>query len=251
MEFPMALATRSLLVLGLYTGIAKSDILFEDHFESGASPEWVSVKPSQYVEDGWFHSHDAVPDFYRDSAAFVHDGDPGWKDYTLSLKVDPLLNQDPFTGGFYKAADLFFRASDIEAAQFGVFGNYYRLHISTIYTGPVNYLHLVRCRNAAGFFCESLSEQFDVAGIFGPDPMDVLITLTGAHIQVKVDGSELVNLIDPAPLSHGGIGVGAVWEAHTRFDDVVVNAVPEPSTLGLIAEPDPLRPQDMHQRVVN
>jgi hypothetical protein len=164
----------------------------------------------------------------------VHDGDPGWIDYTLGLKVDPLLNLDPFTGGLYKEADVFFRASDIEANQFGVTGNYYRLIFFTVVNGPVNELIVERCVSVAGFSCEILSDQLGVAGIFGPDPMDVLITLTGAHIQVRVDGSELVDLIDPAPLSHGGIGVGAVWEAHARFDDVVVSAVPEPSTLGLI-----------------
>jgi len=128
----------------------------------------------------------------------------------------------------------FFRASYIQAAQFGVVGNYYRLIFFTADDGPMNRLGLFRCQDTGEFTCDSLFDQSGLPGIFGPDPMEVLITLNGAHIQVKVDGSELIDLIDPAPLSHGGIGVGAVWEAHARFDDVVVDAVPEPSTLGLI-----------------
>ena len=237
-EFPMAPSTcfRLLLMLGLYTGFAKADILFEDHFDSGASPQWVSVKPSQWVEDGWFHTQDMVPDDYRNSDAFVHDGDPLWTDYTLSLKVDPLLTRDPFTGAFIAEGEVYFRTSNIQAAQFGFVGNYYRLYY---YRQPENPpfekpgLGLDRCQNVAGFSCETIAAV--VPAIFAPGPLDFSITLTGADIKVTVDGSEVIDVIDPAPLSHGGIGVGAIWEAHARFDDVVVNAVPEPSSMGLLS----------------
>ena len=35
------------------TSSALGAVLFEDHFTEGMSPEWVSVKPVQWVEDGW------------------------------------------------------------------------------------------------------------------------------------------------------------------------------------------------------
>jgi hypothetical protein len=85
-----------------------SYVAFEDHFDGAMSTEWVSVRPVQWVENGWLHSQDDTVHMGRDSSAFVHDGDSTWRDYTLSMRVDPIP-----TGPDWEDAKVFFRTSNI------------------------------------------------------------------------------------------------------------------------------------------
>lgn len=208
------------LVATLMSGFAYGDILFEDNFDSGSmSPEWVSVDPTQWVEDFWLHTQSTWS--RRDSGAVVHDGDPGWTDYTISLKVDPIFN-----GWDWEWADVFFRTRDTRTRDtednYGVNGFGYRFSIM----GPENFtgprLEIVRYWLVAG------EHQFTViASISYPvpsGPMDVVIILEGAHIQVLIDGQLAINIIDPDPHLYGGIGIGAIWEAEAIFDDVIVDS---------------------------
>ncbi|MFM7191008.1 MAG: hypothetical protein ACKOX2_09350, partial [Microcystaceae cyanobacterium] len=62
--------------------------LFEDNFNSGVmSPEWVTIHPTQWVQDGWLHTKD-LDGWPRDSQALVHDRDQNWRDYSFSLDAD-------------------------------------------------------------------------------------------------------------------------------------------------------------------
>jgi hypothetical protein len=59
-------------------------------------------------------------------------------------------------------------------------------------------------------------------------PLDVVITVTGPEIAISVDGQSVVDTVDPHPFLYGGIGVGAIWEAEARFDNVLVTGASGP-----------------------
>ncbi len=209
--------------LGLATASAA---LFYDHFDAGMSPEWVSVKSAQWVEGGWMHTLHQGPG--RDSGAFVHDGDATWRDYTVFVVVDPLFSMYPNN----EEADIYFRTRDIGWQQFGFAGEFYLIRLWGPLTGPGPGVApgIVLARVKAGQPDEVLFRQ--QPGFTSSDPMVVCITLSGPRIQILIDGEPAVDLVDPDPLLYGGIGLGAVWEMHTRYDDVVV--VPEPTMLALL-----------------
>ena len=196
------------------TSSALGAVLFEDHFTEGMSPEWVSVKPVQWVEDGWLMTQ-ADGSAGLDSAAFVHDGDPTWTDYHLNVWVDTL------SCGTTEWADIFFRTSQLEPDPegYGVAGNWYRL-ILTASNDPAGVGNIQLDRNRVG--------RRNPVGLYNApaptttDLMSLAITLTGPRIRVSIDGNEVIDIIDPEPLLYGGVGVGAIWSCFARFDDVVV-----------------------------
>lgn len=201
-------------VMTLFVNNSFASLLFEDDFDSGMSSEWVSIRPLQWVEDGWLHSQDSYLYWGRDSSAFVHDGDMSWTDYTLSLKVDPLQT------GSWERATVFFRTSDIVATTYGVTGNYYRLEI--IGPGDTDGQRISLSRKTNSGSSEVLfNEQCSTSS----DPMVFEIAVTVGTIQVCLNGAEIINLVDTNPLLYGGIGVGAIWEAEAKFDDIVVNSI--------------------------
>jgi hypothetical protein len=206
-----------------------SAIVFEDHFDGVISGQWVSVEPVQWVEDGWLHTQDDYAHVGRDSSAFVSDGNTSWRDYTLFLKVDPI------TTGSWEDARIFFRTSNVQAEYFAVIGNYYSLNIrgpSHGGDGPNPNINLMRTNENGDSTSLFLKKP---ASYISGGPMDFRITLTGPRIQLSIDGNEVIDVIDPEPLLYGGIGIGAVWEAEARFDDVIVDVVPVPGTFLLLS----------------
>ena len=199
---------------------ALAEVLFEDHFTNGMSEEWVSVKPVQWVEDGWLLSM-ADGSYGRDSYAFVHDGDTSWTDYELRLVADslPAPNHDNERG------DIYFRTSEIVPSYFDPRGNYYRLHM--ICRDPHGPTGISLARRRVGV--DEPVFLFDGPAPVTTEPAVVVITLTGPRIQISIDGTQVVDLIDPDPLLYGGVGVGAIWECLHRFDDVVVTSASIPT----------------------
>jgi hypothetical protein len=222
------------VVLGfVFSGISptaySSYIAFEDHFDGVMSQEWISIEPVQWVENGWLHTQDDSAHVGRDSSAFIHDGDSAWRDYTLSMRVDPIP-----TAPDWEDARIFFRTSNVHATYYAVNGNYYTLNLRGpdhgLDAGPWPSVSLIRVNGSTP---TTLFQEVQVPYI-GSDPMDLEITLNGARIQVALDGDGIIDVIDPAPLLFGGIGIGAVWEAEARFDDVVVTVVPIPGSILLM-----------------
>ena len=184
-------------------------VLFADNFNSGViSDEWVSIKPSQWVQDGWLHTLDTNPG--RDSFAVVHDGDTSWTDYTYRITADGLLSM----GGTVDDFNLLFRTRDVTYAPLGVDGYYYRLEVLN------GDYALWRYNGSAS----SNTVLFSKAGPFDTsNPMVVTVKVEGPRIQVLFNGTTFIDVVDPEPLLYGGIGIGAVWESEARFDDVVVS----------------------------
>ncbi len=55
------------------TMVSGEVVLFEDHFDGGTmSPQWVHIRPAQWVESDWLHTKSDGSALGRDSAAFVH-----------------------------------------------------------------------------------------------------------------------------------------------------------------------------------
>ena len=212
-------------------------VLFEDHFDGGmASSEWVTIKPEQYVEDGWYHSQDPTPCCTtRDSSAVVHDGDLSWTDYSLQLQVDPI----PTTGAWpdeLERCSIWVRTRDAQSVPIGFGLQGYRIR----FFGPSDFdffglgaLQLLRVDDVSTELLD------DVVGIASGGPMDVEVQVHGPQIQVWVDEQPVFDVTDPDPLLFGGIGFGAVWETHCRIDDAVVaelvGPVPATSTGAFVA----------------
>ncbi len=213
-------------VLPLTAGLTNAPgALFYDHFDTGMSSEWVSIRPAQWVADGWMHTLDQGPG--RDSGAFVHDGDRTRTDYTVFLVADPLFSMFPYN----EQADIYFRARNVGRAEFGFTGDYYRLSLWGPQTmpGPGVAPGVVLWRYKGGRSTELFRDE---PGFTSSDPMLICITLNGPRIHLYIDGRSTIDVVDPDPLLYGGIGLGAVWEMETRYDDVVV--VPEPAILSLM-----------------
>jgi hypothetical protein len=219
----------SLVFSGISPVALASYVAFEDHFDGAMSPQWISVEPVQWVEEGWLHTQDDYAHVGRDSSAFVNDGNSSWQDYTLSMRVDPIP-----TSPDWEDARVFFRTSNINANYYGVSGNYYTLNLRGPFhgrgDGPTPVISLYRVNGSSLY---SLFQEAP-APYVGSDPMDLEITLNGARIQVSLDGNDIIDVIDPDPLLSGGIGIGAVWEAEARFDDIVVTVVPVPGSFLLL-----------------
>ena len=189
-------------------------VLFEDHFDSPVlSPEWVSIRPSQWIQDGWLHTTDTGPG--RDSFAVVQDGNPLWTDYTYEVTADGLLSM----GGLVEDFDILFRTSNVTWAQFGVHGNYYRLGVFQRWNGG----QAVGLSKVTGSTGTTLFESRSLPNT--KNPMRVRVAASGPRIQVFFDGEKVIDVVDgDNPHLFGGIGIGAIWESEARFDDVVVTA---------------------------
>jgi Ca2+-binding RTX toxin-like protein len=199
-------------------------ILFQDNFNSGTlSPEWETIWPSQFVENGWLHNVDnnGGP---RDSMALVHDGDTSWTNYTVSLTADFAAGTpwDQFT--------ILFRTNDFSRSSSTHLGDAYQL----IFNGTNGWgsggegemVSLIRSRN---FEYTSL---FEGNWNSSNTPAEIVISAEEGHIQVSLNGSSLIDLVDPDPLLFGGIGVHNVWESEGRYDNFMVKQVTVEAIIG-------------------
>ena len=222
-------------------------ILFADDFDSGAwDPAWVTVHPTQWVEDGWLHSKD-TDGGQRDALALVHDGDTSWIDYELSLRFDPIETSAPWT-----RASILLRTDDYDQNSVVLEGSAYRLYFGHhpdgggVWNGPVNSVTFIKIADGAEEPDPATGTNFKRQVFFddlGLGPIDLKVRVEGATIDVDVDGADLFEWTDPDPLTHGGIGLHTTWEAETRFDDIVVRALdgdePTPELARRPAQPGP------------
>ena len=216
-------ASVSLLIaLSSLTGSARADnILFEDHFNTDGplSPEWTTISASQWVEGGqmnarWDGNGDSLA-----SIAVVHDGDSTWTDYRFSATVDP-------AGGY---AYLNFRGS--ESKLYGGPGLHmvgYELIFDANQPNPEVILAHID-GNMVGYNLAKV--PYDGLTIGVGNLVDVLCV--GPRIQVSVNGTQIIDVVDSNPILFGGIGIQSVFAGRlARFDNVVVTdiSVPVPAS---------------------
>lgn len=220
-------------------------VLFEDNFNEGMSSEWVSKAPSQWVSEGWLHSKD-TDGWPRDSMAVVHDSDPSWQNYTLSLTAD-FVPESPWQRICVLAkTDNYLRTSagtSGSAYQLTLFGPDYPENI-----GKTPFLIFNRIDSDADTQIELVRLEWPLT----TSPMFVELSFIDDRIVLSIDEQFAFDIIDPDPLIYGGVGIHAVWESEARFDDIKVtseNDNQEALALELIAElPDVNHIQAIHIR---
>ena len=196
-------------------GVSSGTVLFYDNFDSGfLSSEWISVWPTQWVQDGWLHTRD-INGWPRDSEALVHDGDVNWRNYSVSLTADftPRTPWDNF--------NILLRADGFSRSSAGGSGNAYQLNFSGS-SGWGSGGQSVSLTRSQG------TQNTDLfVGPWTPlgPSANIVASLDEGHIQVSVDGKKIIDLADPSPLLYGGIGVHAIWESEAQFDNIVVKEI--------------------------
>jgi VCBS repeat-containing protein len=196
-------------------GISSGAVLFYDNFDSGSlSSEWISVWPTQWVQDGWLHTRD-TNGWPRDSEALVHDGDINWRNYSVSLTAG-------FTPGTpWDNFNVLLRADGFSRSSAGGSGNAYQLNFngSSGWGSGGQSVSLTRSQGTQN------TDLF--VGPWTPvgPSANIVASLDEGHIQVSVDGKKIIDLADPSPLLFGGIGVHAIWESEAQFDNIVVKGI--------------------------
>ncbi len=211
---------------------SRADVLFEDNFDAGLKPEWVLVNGVWWIEDGWLHLQDTDPAFPRHGHLVVHDGDTTWTNYTISVQVDPLLAQDPYTGAWYEWAEVCFRTRDTIPSMPGPKWRGYTLLLSGPGTYNGAYVDLWHQDHYGG----PNYLLAEVPGVVGSGPVNVTIDAQDARIRVWIDNNLIIDVIDPDPYTYGGVAFDTIWESHARYDNLVVEVeLPPCETAKLMA----------------
>jgi Ca2+-binding RTX toxin-like protein len=193
-------------------------VLFEDHFDCGElSAEWESKYPVQWVEDGWLHTQDTDKAWPRDSLAVVHDSDPTWTDYAVSLKAD-FVN-----GSEWENFTLVLRSDGFDRSSAGNGGRGYEVIFNGVdgcTTPDQNTVYLVRW----DFENDGATSLSRTTVPLSDNAMDLDVSLEGGRIRLWVDDDLIFDVTDTDPLPSGGFGVHAIWESEARFDDIQIVA---------------------------
>ena len=211
--------TAILLACCLVPTIGVAQVLFEDNFDSGfPDPAWVEKNPGQWVQNGWFHTRNLGGP--RDSMATAHESEPAWTDYVYSITVDPLEGQT------WTRAHVFFKTEGFALGAGLSEGRGYQLVVTNhgIHSGPADLVFLVHVDCVSQPCSTPYLATVDYA--LPTEPFDMEITTTSdGHIVVKADEVTVIDVVDPDPFPYGGIGIGSIWEAEARFDNVSVTAI--------------------------
>lgn len=195
-------------------------VLFEDCFDSSTvSSDWESRFPSNlWIQDGWLHLKNNDSWWPRDAMGLVHDGDTSWTDYQYSVTVDTLAGQ-------WEHFNLIFRSDGFSRYSDGSSGNGYQLNFA-------DYSSLLTLsRRIDGIETILLQQSWNTES----DEMNILLDVSGGRIQAYLDNNLLFDIVDSSPLLYGGIGVHTVWESESRFDNILVETVPLPSSVCFFA----------------
>lgn len=248
------------LVAGVLAVLSASPTLaavFTDTFDYDGAPRWPWVVRNEAprVENGRLLSTSRGSP--RDALVTAFDGDRGLRNYRLEVDVDPLENLPGSTwpdavvavrtNGWYRGSD----GGDGDAYQID-FLRKNALDARVRQKGPVNYVSVSRtedgrsARLAHTMLDDLPTTPFRVAVTVRDVTADVVFDdvqapVTGAFIDVTVDGVRAIAALDPDPLPYGGIGLFTIWEARTYFDAVALTTlgesevVPLPAALPLLA----------------
>lgn len=206
---------------------AGAQLLFEDHFDTGSvSPAWVSIGNSQWVQDGWLHvrDNDGPP---RDAGALVHDGDKAWTDYQLYIRAN-FVQSGPMP---YDNFAILLRTDGYWRQPGHMAGSAYEFE----FTGPrwspdlANTIQLARLVDGKAEVLGLVSWNLQSL-----DAAPIIADVRGDHIRLWIGFEKVFDVVDPNPLTYGGVGVHTIWETESRFDDVKVWAVPEPQTWAMM-----------------
>ena len=152
--------------------------------------------------------------------AVVHDADPNWKNYALSLKAQFVQTDDPNGNEF----TILVRTNHFVRNSQKCSGQAYQI----IFNGPdfftPNTVLLLRTDYDIGgcYDDRSFTVLAQTSMSLSLEQMDVKVAVDGPKIRLWIEGEKIFDVSDPDPFLYGGIGVHTVWELSSRFDDVEV-----------------------------
>ena len=236
-NFLWLIITSLLIIFGGLTTAHKAQaaILFEDHFNDESSlNNYTIINGDAWIEDQQLHTQGN--DWPRGSAAILN-GNPQWTNFEVSVKAQPIA-------GWHNAIIFFpMQNFDYDPSGYGYIGQGYYLFLDKTggggpmelapgETGQFDTLTFVRVDCLAGGCPQNTvsTTHFPLLNT----PVDVSVVVNGGHFQAFLNGTKYMDYTDPNPLPAGGIGLGAVWETHATFDDLVVQSIPEPETYAML-----------------
>ncbi len=210
---------------------ANSAALLDDNFNG------TSLSPAWHIEQGFAEVSGGYVDTFgstggsRDGWIVAGEGS-SWSDYHFSTRFIADGGGDNWFRG-----EIAFRVQDFHPWTTGTF---YRLSIDTpIWGGGPGSngggtVALMSYINNKPSLVEEISP---LPGVIEDQDNMVDIWATGNHIQVAINGTNLVDVFDNKPILTGGISVGAIWESHVRYDYALVEnipPIPEPETYAML-----------------
>ncbi len=215
----------------LLANSANAVVLLDENFNgTSLSPEW-------HIEQGFAEVNGGYVDIFgstggsRDGWIVAGEG-ISWSNYHFSTHFIADGGGDNWFRG-----EIAFRVQDFHSWTTGTF---YRLSIDTpIWGGGPG-------SNGGGTVAliSYVNNKPSLVGVISPLPgiiadQDNMVDIwaIGNHIQVAINDTQLIDINDPNPILIGGVGLGAIWESHVRYDYAVVEdipPIPEPETYAML-----------------
>jgi hypothetical protein len=201
----------------LASGAGASTTLFSDDFNDGNDNGWTQenrfwdVIGGRYFSDGCYGCNGVPTTGGRDAFSFTHIGDPSWTDYTYEFSFETPPG-DP------QQAMVFFRVQGPLPSVFGAPTEYRADFWSAGQCCHPERVDLTKWGNGSGSDLASVL----TSGVIHLGTNRGKVILTGGRIQILVNDVPVVDVVDPDPIPFGGVGVGAIWETATWFDDILV-----------------------------
>lgn len=214
---------------------AVAEILLADDF-SGTSlaPNWTIQRGFADVAGGYVDTYGST--IGRDSAIETAVGNPDWTNYHLSTR----FIADGGGNNWYNTI-VNFRVQEHNIGSWTE-GHYYSILLTTPLWGSHEGAGWGLYRADGGSSFSLAGGTIDPSVVPINDRDNVLdIWAVGNQFWVSINGYSLTSspVVDnsPNPYLYGGIGLGAIWESHTRYDYVTVGTmapVPEPAAYLLL-----------------
>jgi hypothetical protein len=215
------------LFLGMMgASVANGDIFHDDFDGPVLGSEWVVKLGNAWTEDGWAVLQHLPGGVGPRDTIIVADEGGDWTDYRVKTRFVAEGG-----GNNWYRAHLYFRVADVHG--WPATGSYYAVSMVTpIYgssEGPG--IGVYRIKNGVYTSLGQLGKADpELQGVFDNFDNTIEVEADGDHIRVwanKTTGPKtlMFDLVDPDPISEGGVGLGAVWESRTRFDYVSVRSL--------------------------
>ncbi|MHB8080316.1 MAG: family 16 glycoside hydrolase [Candidatus Krumholzibacteriia bacterium] len=203
----LAFVTIMLALAGLPATRAVGTEPLDDPFDGPLDQAtWTIERGNAWTEDGWLvcQSDGTWP-----RSTVVTAGEGGdWSDYTFRTRF-----YAEGGGNDWYMAFVFFRVEDYHGLDEGRF--YYTWISTPLWGGGGDWDIGLDRHTESGV--ETLAVVSNPACLNGQDNL-IEVTVSGGHIVMRVNDQIAVDVVDPNPVLTGGVGLGSVWEARTRFD---------------------------------
>lgn len=215
----------------LLANSANAAVLLDENFNgTSLSPEW-------HIEQGFAEVNGGYVDVFgsdgnsRDGWIVAGEGS-SWSNYHFSTHFIADGGGDNWFRG-----EIAFRVQDFHSWTTETF---YRLSIDTPIWGGGPGNNGGGTATLGSYADNNFNELETISpfpGVIANQDNVVDIWAIGNHIQVAINGTQLIDITDPNPILTGGVGLGAIWESHVRYDYAVVEdipPIPEPEAYAML-----------------